>query len=201
LWDVLVGEGELGERLAQVPKVRSATTCRSPCWRTRWPAPAGVVTAYKNLRYAGRDFRITKAYDLDLRPIYHYLDDRFRGHVPISMLAAYLTFGTCARRSPSSPSPTSTSHNPATRSPPPSAYRPPGTKTAQSTTATNFPIRKYGDLLDHLSTLDRQTIDFNGHRIEKLTKADTCPAPCLRPPATRRLRAARRAFPLTLSSQ
>ncbi len=37
----------------------------------------------------------------------------------------------------------------------------------QSATATSF--RKYGDLLSHLSTLDRQTITFSGQRIEKLT--------------------------------
>ena len=36
---------------------------------------AGAITAYKNLKYAGRDFRITKAGDLDLRPIHHYLTD------------------------------------------------------------------------------------------------------------------------------
>ena len=39
-----------------------------------------------------RDFRITKADDLDLRPIYHYLPGRVRGHVLICMLACYLTW-------------------------------------------------------------------------------------------------------------
>ncbi len=53
--------------------------------------PAGVITAYKNLKYVERDFRITKIDDLDLRPIYHYLQDRVRGHVLICMLACYLT--------------------------------------------------------------------------------------------------------------
>ena len=42
---------------------------------------AGVVTAYKNLKHVERDFRITKADDLDLRPIHHYLAGRVRGHV------------------------------------------------------------------------------------------------------------------------
>ena len=36
-------------------------------------------------------------------------------------------------------------------------------------TSGKLPVRKYGDLLDHLSTLDRQTITFSGQRIEKLT--------------------------------
>ena len=33
-----------------------------------------------------------------------------------------------------------------------------------------LPICKYQDLLDHLSTLDRQRVTFAGQRIEKLTK-------------------------------
>jgi hypothetical protein len=37
---------------------------------------AKVVTACKNLKYAGRDFRITMADDPGLRPIYHYLRSR-----------------------------------------------------------------------------------------------------------------------------
>src|SRR5258706_611338 len=53
---------------------------------------AGVVTAYKDLKYVERDFRITKADDLDLRPIHHYLPERVRGHVLICMLACYLTW-------------------------------------------------------------------------------------------------------------
>jgi hypothetical protein len=54
--------------------------------------PAAVITACKNLKYVERDFRVIKADDLDLRPIYHYLDKRVRGHVLIAMLAAYLTW-------------------------------------------------------------------------------------------------------------
>src|ERR1039458_1447237 len=53
---------------------------------------AAVVSAYKDLKYVERDFRIAKADDLDLRPIYHYLADRIRGHVLICMLACYLTW-------------------------------------------------------------------------------------------------------------
>jgi transposase len=53
---------------------------------------AGVVTAYKNLKHVERDFRTIKTDDLDLRPIYHRLEDRVRAHVLICMLAAYLTW-------------------------------------------------------------------------------------------------------------
>ena len=51
---------------------------------------AGVVTAYKNLKYVERDFRHIKSDDLDLRPVFHRLEHRVKGHVLICMLAAYL---------------------------------------------------------------------------------------------------------------
>src|SRR6266576_1015944 len=47
----------------------------------RTPVPAseldspGVVTAYKNLKYVERDFRHIKADDLDLRPVFNYLEE------------------------------------------------------------------------------------------------------------------------------
>ena len=40
-------------------------------------APA-VVTAYKNLKYVERDFRHIKSDDLDLRPVFHRLEERVR---------------------------------------------------------------------------------------------------------------------------
>ena len=51
-----------------------------------------MVAAYKNLKYVERDFRHIKADDLDLRPVYHYLEERVRAHVLICMLACYLTW-------------------------------------------------------------------------------------------------------------
>jgi len=53
---------------------------------------ADAVTAYKNLKYVERDFRHIKSDDLDLRPVFHRLEKRVRGHVLICMLAAYLTW-------------------------------------------------------------------------------------------------------------
>jgi hypothetical protein len=64
----------------------------------RTPVPAaeldapGVVAAYKNLKYVERDFRHLKADDLDLRPVFHYLEERVEAHVLICMLACYLTW-------------------------------------------------------------------------------------------------------------
>src|SRR5207245_10073572 len=64
----------------------------------RTPVPAAeldasdVVTAYKNLKYVERDFRHIKSDDLDLRPVFHRLEERVRAHVLICMLACYLTW-------------------------------------------------------------------------------------------------------------
>jgi transposase len=131
--------------------------------------PAAVITAYKNLKYVERDFRIIKADDLDLRPIYHYLGKRVRAHVLIAMLAAYLTWHLRAalaeltytdQHIPAAPSPVA----PAQRS---AQAR---SKDASKQNAGKLPVRKYGDLLSHLSTLDRQTITFSGQKISKLTE-------------------------------
>ena len=40
-----------------------------------------MVTAYKNLKYVERDFRHIKSDDLDLRPVWHRLEERVRAHV------------------------------------------------------------------------------------------------------------------------
>ena len=64
----------------------------------RTPVPAGqldapaVVSAYKNLSRVERDFRPVKSDDLDLRPVFHHLEERVKAHVLICMLAAYLTW-------------------------------------------------------------------------------------------------------------
>ena len=51
-----------------------------------------MVTAYKNLKYVERDFRHIKSDDLDLRPVFHRLEERVKAHVLICMLACYLTW-------------------------------------------------------------------------------------------------------------
>ena len=64
----------------------------------RTPVPAGqldapaVVAAYKSLARVERAFRSIKADDLDLRPVFHRLEERVRAHVLICTLAAYLTW-------------------------------------------------------------------------------------------------------------
>ena len=64
---------------------------RTPIPASQLDGPA-VVAAYKNLKYVERDFRSIKADDLDLRPVFHRLEERVKAHVLICMLACYLTW-------------------------------------------------------------------------------------------------------------
>lgn len=49
-----------------------------------------TVGAYKSLSQVERAFRALKTVDLEIRPIYHWKDDRIRAHVFLCMLAYYL---------------------------------------------------------------------------------------------------------------
>jgi len=128
----------------------------------------GVITAYKNLAYVERDFRIIKVDDLDLRPIFHYLSERVRSHVFLCMLAAYITWHL---RQTLAPLTYTDEHIPHRADPVSSAQRSPSAKTkdADKKTTDRLPVRGFRDLLEHLSKLNRETINFAGQRIEKIT--------------------------------
>ena len=125
------------------------------------------MAAYKDLSCVEQDFRISKD-DLDLRPIFHRLTDRVRGHVLICMLACYLSWHLRKAWAPL----TYADENPPQRDNPVApARRSPSAEAKASRKATTGgqPARGFRDLLDHLATLTRQTITIEGHPIEKIT--------------------------------
>ena len=131
--------------------------------RTSVPAQsldaAAVVTAYKNLARVERDFRTIKVDDLDLRPIYHRLEDRVRAHVFIVMLAAYLTWHLRRTQAPltftdQQPPARTDTVAPATRST--AATR----KASRRKDDDDQPIRSFRTLLNHLGTLTRNDIRY-----------------------------------------
>ena len=139
----------------------------------RTPVPAGTldapaaVAAYKDLSGVESDFKISKD-DLDLRPIWHRLEDRVRAHVLICMLACYLSWHLRKAWAPL----TYTDENPPQRDNPVApAHRSASAeaKASRKVTTTGQPARSFRDLLDHLATLTRQTITIGGHQIEKIT--------------------------------
>ncbi|MGH7746852.1 MAG: IS1634 family transposase, partial [Candidatus Dormibacteria bacterium] len=140
--------------------------------RTSLPATtldtAAVVGAYKNLANVERDFRSLKAIDLDLRPIYHHLEDRVRAHVQICMLAAYLVWHLRQAWAPIC----FTDDNPPARTDPVAPATRSDTAKTKDTRRQNDrgePVHDLATLLNHLATLTRNTIVFNGGiRIDKL---------------------------------
>jgi hypothetical protein len=136
----------------------------------RTPVPAdqldapGVVTAYKNLKYVERDFRHIKSDDLDLRPVFHRLEERVRSHVLICMLACYLTWHL---RTAWAPLTFTDEHPPAAGSPVATARRSPAAqaKASGQHDAAGRPYRSFRGLLDHLATLARNQVRFTGTRV------------------------------------
>ena len=123
-------------------------------------APA-VVTAYKNLKYAERDFRHIKADDLDLRPIWHRLEERIKAHVLICMLGCYLTWHLRRAWAPltftdENPPEPADPVAPASRSPHAQA------KATRQHDETGRPYRSFRSLLDHLATLTRNQVRIAG---------------------------------------
>jgi hypothetical protein len=130
-------------------------------------APA-TVAAYKNLAFVERDFRHIKADDLDLRPIWHRLQDRVRGHVLVCMLACYLAWHL---RKAWAPLTFTDEHPPVRADPVAPARRSPAAqaKAARKTNASGQRTRNFRDLLDHLGTLTRDTITIGGQTVDKIT--------------------------------
>jgi hypothetical protein len=122
---------------------------------------AGAVTAYKNLKHVKRDFRHIKSDDLDLRPVFHRLEHRVRGHVLICMLAAYLTWHlrqawaplTCTDEDPP------VQANPVTPAKRPASAK---TKGSRQHDEAGRPYRGFRGLLAHLGTLTRNELRFAG---------------------------------------
>ena len=133
---------------------------RTPLPVSQLDAPA-VVTAYKNLKYVERDFRSIKADDLDLRPVFHRLEERVRAHVLICMLACYLTWHLRKAWAPL----TFTDENPpAPENPVAPARRSAAAqaKASRQRDTAGRPYRSFRALLEHLATLARNQVRFTG---------------------------------------
>ena len=133
----------------------------------RTPIPASdldgpaVVTAYKNLKYVERDFRHIKSDDLDLRPVFHRLEERVKAHVLICMLACYLTWHLRKAWAPltftdETPPVPANPVAPTRRSPHAQA------KASYQYDPVGQPYYTFRGLLDHLATLTRNQVSFTG---------------------------------------
>jgi hypothetical protein len=133
---------------------------RTPVPATELDAP-GVVAAYKNLRYVERDFRHIKSDDLDLRPVFHRLEERVRAHVLICMLACYLSWHLRKAWAPL----TFTDQTPPTPANPVAPARRSAAAQAKASgqhDPAGRPYRSFRGLLEHLATLTRNQVRFTG---------------------------------------
>jgi len=133
---------------------------RTPVPAADMSAPA-VVTAYKNLKYVERDFRSIKSDDLDLRPVFHRLEDRVKAHVLICTLACYLTWHL---RRAWAPLTFTDEHPPQPGNPAAPARRSPSAQAKASRQRDEYGHSwySYQGLLDHLATLTRNDVRFAG---------------------------------------
>jgi hypothetical protein len=128
------------------------------------PDAAGVVTAYKNLRYVERDFRHIKSDDLDPRPVFRRLEERVRAHVLICMLACYLTWHLRRAWAPL----TFTDQDPPAPANPVAPARRSATAQAKASAqrdAAGRPYRSFRGVIDHLATLTRNQVRFTSTRV------------------------------------
>ena len=133
----------------------------------RTPVPAAeldaaaVVTAYKNLKYVERDFRHIKSDDLDLRPVFHRLEERVQAHVLICMLACYLTWHLRRAWAPL----TFTDQDPPGQDNPVAPARRSAAAQAKASyqhDPAGQPYHSFRGLLEHLATLTRNQVRFAG---------------------------------------
>jgi hypothetical protein len=168
-----ISDGQLSWQRDQASINAEAATDGIYVIRTPVPAgtldAAGTVTAYKNLARVERDFRSLKADDLDLRPIWHRLEDRVRAHVLTCMLACYLTWHL---RQAWAPLTYTDEHPPQRPSPVTPARRSPAAdaKAARKTGPGNQPLRSFRGLLDHLATLTRNDLHYGNVTIPALAE-------------------------------
>jgi hypothetical protein len=158
-----ISQGQLSWRRDQASIDAEAATdgiyvIRTPVPGATLDAPAAVA-AYKDLANLERDFRHIKADDLDLRPIWHRLEDRVRAHVLICMLACYLTWHL---RQAWAPLTFTDEHPPARANPVAPACRSPSAdaKASRKTGPGQQPIRGFRDVIDHLATLTRNDLRY-----------------------------------------
>jgi hypothetical protein len=133
---------------------------RTPVPASQLDAPA-VVTAYKNLKYVERDFRHIKSDDLDLRPVFHRLEERVKAHVLICMLACYLVWHLRRAWAPL----TFTDQDPPAPGNPVAPARRSAAAQAKASAQhdpAGRPYRSFRSLLGHLATLTRNQVRYAG---------------------------------------
>jgi len=168
-----IGEGSFSyqrrhERIAAEAALDGIYVLRTSCPPEQL-GTAAVVRAYKQLKMAERAFRTMKD-ALEIRPIYHHLEDRVRAHAFLCMLAYYVAFELQLRLAPllfsdETPLASLDPVAPAQRSAAATA------KAASARTSEGLCVSSFADLLAELGTLCRSELRIGGieHTFRRLT--------------------------------
>ena len=133
----------------------------------------GVVAAYKGLARAERAFRSLKSVDLEVRPVFHWTEDRVRAHVLLCVLAYHLEWHMRAALAPILFDDHDRIAAEAQRTSPvakakvsPAARK----KAATKLTDDGLPVSSFRSLIDHLATLTCNDVRFGkAHTLTHLT--------------------------------
>lgn len=138
-----------------------------------------TVRAYKSLSRVERVFRTVKGVDIQVRPIYHWLESRVRAHVFLCMLSYYVEWHMRQRLAPmlyqdADPKAAEASRDsvvaPATTSQAAQA------KVATGVSDVGTPVHSFRSLLADLATIARNTVSTAvapAHRFTILTRPST----------------------------
>jgi hypothetical protein len=142
---------------------------RTTCSSHRLSNAPAVVRTYKQLKMAERAFRTMKD-QIEIRPIYHHLEERVRAHALLCMLAYYVAFELALRLAPllftdTEPLSPTDPVAPAKRS---AAAK---VKAGSARTADGHPAHSFGDLIAELGTLARNEVRIGTgeHTFPRLT--------------------------------
>src|SRR5689334_702563 len=122
---------------------------------------ADTVRSYKSLSLVERAFRCIKTVDLNVRPVYHWLEGRVRAHVFLCMLAYYLEWHMRQRLAPMLFDDTDPDEAEARRHSvvaPAQHSKAAIRKQATGLTPDGLPVHSFRTLLADLATLARNTI-------------------------------------------
>ncbi len=131
-----------------------------------------AVEAYKNLDFVERAFRSIKGLDLQVRPIYHHLADRVRGHVFLCLLAYYVEWHMRRALAPllfmeedrvAAHQQRGSVVKPARRS------RAAERKVQRQQTEDGLPLHSFRTLLQDLATLSKNTVRMGDATFDRLT--------------------------------
>lgn len=142
---------------------------RTTCSSQKLGDASAVVRTYKQLKMAERAFRTMKD-QIEIRPIYHHLEERVRTHAFLCMLAYYVAFEFSQRLAPllftdEEPLTPNDPVAPAKRS------RAAKIKAGSARTADGHPAHSFDDLIAELGTLCRNEVRIGagGHTFPRLT--------------------------------